>query len=299
MPTRSSRSELAHGLDDRQRAAVREARRAVEDDQEAVADRLDLAPVEAVDLVADRGVVRGQEVGPLGVAELRCAVGRADDVGEEDGQQRAVGRPPPHAGQELLDLGDQRVGVADARHVVDAVELDEARAGDALGERARVARRRSSGRRCGAGSASARARRRARRARRRGGVAPQRAHRPRALREPRQAPEPGPQAHVVGARRARPARSPRPSPQVDSVSSIASSISLGDALDALLLERLDSRGDGRVEHQRADLLGARHRVVDRRAARPSRSRRRRAAHCPPRAGRRRRPRIPRRASSRR
>ena len=118
-------------VDDRQRAAVREARRAVEDDQEAVADRLDLAPVEAVDLVADRGVVGREQVGPLGVAEPRGVVVELTMSVNSDGQQRAVGRPAAHAGQELLDLGDQRVGVADARHVVDALELDEARAGDA------------------------------------------------------------------------------------------------------------------------------------------------------------------------
>ena len=46
---------------------------------------------------------------------------------------------PAPAGQELLDLAEQRGAVADARQVVDALELDVARAGDALGQVARVA----------------------------------------------------------------------------------------------------------------------------------------------------------------
>ena len=41
--------------------------------------------------------------------------GRADDVAEQDRQQLALGDAPPPAGEELLDLAEQRRAVADAR----------------------------------------------------------------------------------------------------------------------------------------------------------------------------------------
>ena len=42
----------------------------------------------------------------------------------------------PGAGQELLDLLDERVGVAEERQVVDALEFDQPRARDGGGDRA-------------------------------------------------------------------------------------------------------------------------------------------------------------------
>ena len=124
----------------RARSARARRRRAVEDDQEAVADRLDLAAVEAVELAADRGVVGGEQVAPARVAEPRGVAGRADDVGEQDGQQRALdaraARPPvrnssisPISASVSPTLG--RLSIA--------LELDVARARDALGQVARVA----------------------------------------------------------------------------------------------------------------------------------------------------------------
>ena len=91
---------------------------------------------------ADRGVVGGEQVAPARVAQARGVAGRVDDVGEQDRQQRAA--PPAAsrraAGQELLDLGDQRVGVADARQAVDARRARRSRApGIALGQLARMA----------------------------------------------------------------------------------------------------------------------------------------------------------------
>ena len=60
------------------------------DDEERVADRLDLAAAEAVDLAADDRVVGHEQVAPAGVAEPGGVAGRADDVGEQDRQQRAL-----------------------------------------------------------------------------------------------------------------------------------------------------------------------------------------------------------------
>ena len=109
------------------------------DDEERVADRLDLAAAEAVDLAADDRVVGHEQVAPAGVAEPGGVAGRADDVAEQDRQQLALRRAAPAAGEELLDLAEQRGAVADARQVVDALELDVPRAGDVLGDVARVA----------------------------------------------------------------------------------------------------------------------------------------------------------------
>jgi hypothetical protein len=64
--------------------------------------------------------------------------GRVDDVGEQHGQHRPLPAAAP-AGQELLDLPHQRVGVAGRRHVVDPGQLDQPRAGQVLAEIAGVA----------------------------------------------------------------------------------------------------------------------------------------------------------------
>ena len=53
-----------------------------------------------------------EQLAPAAVAELDGPLGRADDVGEEDGGQHAVGlRHRPRAGQELLDLVGELVDV--------------------------------------------------------------------------------------------------------------------------------------------------------------------------------------------
>src|SRR3954467_6749717 len=64
-------------------------------------------------------------------AELGGPLGRADDVGEQDGGKHAVGfRHRPCAGQELLDLVGDCVRVAGGDPVIRARKLDELRAGD-------------------------------------------------------------------------------------------------------------------------------------------------------------------------
>jgi hypothetical protein len=53
---------------------------------------LDLAPAEAVDLAAHRGLVGAEQVAPARVAQARRVAGRPDDVAEDDGQQVARDR---------------------------------------------------------------------------------------------------------------------------------------------------------------------------------------------------------------
>src|SRR3954451_20389741 len=129
-------AQAADRLHDRARAAQRVGRRTVEGGQERVADGLDLAPAVALDLAPDRVVVGGEQVAPAAVAQARGMPGRVDDVGEQHGHE-----PPLQpaggvaaAGEELLDLAEQRLGVAEHRQAVLAGQLDEPRAGDLLGE---------------------------------------------------------------------------------------------------------------------------------------------------------------------
>jgi hypothetical protein len=133
-------AQIARRPGDRQRAAQRARRGAVERREEAVADGLDLAPFKARELLAHLLVVAREQVAPAPVAERRRVRRRVDDVGEHHRQQRArelaAGAP---AREELLDLFEDRVAVADEGKRIDALQLDIARAGDVLGEIARVA----------------------------------------------------------------------------------------------------------------------------------------------------------------
>ena len=72
---------------------------------------------------------------PLLVAELPGPVGRADDVGEEDGCEHLLGlRRLAKSRQEIPHLGDDLVGDVEPGHVVLARQLDEAGSLDLLGE---------------------------------------------------------------------------------------------------------------------------------------------------------------------
>ena len=69
------------------------------------------------------------------VPELRGALGRGDDVGEEDRRERAVGiGPVAGAGEELLDLVDDRLPGPKPDEVVVTRENGELRPVDLLGE---------------------------------------------------------------------------------------------------------------------------------------------------------------------
>jgi hypothetical protein len=74
-----------------------------------------------------------EQLAPRAVAELRDALGRAHDVGEEHGRQQTIRLgPAAHAGEELLDLVEQCVGVAGPDEVVVARKLDVSRSRDLL-----------------------------------------------------------------------------------------------------------------------------------------------------------------------
>ena len=108
--TSSPRSRTASRIAHAQRNG---ARGAVERREEAVTGGVDLAAAVALELAADDRVVAVEQVAPGAVAERDCAVGRPDDVGEDDGREHAVGLGSwTDAGEELLDLVGQPIDVA-------------------------------------------------------------------------------------------------------------------------------------------------------------------------------------------
>ena len=107
----------------------------VEPGEEAVARLVDFMAVEALKLPPDPGIVPAEQLLPPLVTELDRALRGVDDVGEQHGGQDSLdSRQRPDAGEELLDLVQQGVGVAREEQVVGAVELDELGSGDAVGE---------------------------------------------------------------------------------------------------------------------------------------------------------------------
>src|SRR6266542_532231 len=129
-------TERAHGVDDGTRAADR-PRRPVEHGQYAVPGRVDLATATAPEFAPNEREVPLEELAPGAVAELRDPVGRAHDVGEEHGSEYAVGlRATPDAGEELLDLVEERFLISHPRDVVRAGQLHELRARDSARDEA-------------------------------------------------------------------------------------------------------------------------------------------------------------------
>ena len=82
--------EVAGAVPDGERAPNR-ARRPVERGEEAVAGGVDLAAAEPLELATDGGVVTAQQLRPVAVAESLQPLGRADEVGEEDGGEDTIG----------------------------------------------------------------------------------------------------------------------------------------------------------------------------------------------------------------
>ncbi len=76
--------------DDR-RGAPDRARRAVECREHAVTGHVDLVPAKARELGAHEAMVLGEQVLPGAVAEFGRLGSGADDVGEEQGGEHAVG----------------------------------------------------------------------------------------------------------------------------------------------------------------------------------------------------------------
>ena len=115
---------------------------AVEGGEEPVARGVDLAAPEAAELAADEVVVSLEEVAPAAIPEGGGLLRGADDVGEEDGGEHPVGLGAvPDAGQELLDLVEDRVRVVRPGQVIDAGQLDEPGSRDLLGHVAAAADR--------------------------------------------------------------------------------------------------------------------------------------------------------------
>ena len=101
-PARTSIPSGRTAVGDRPRAFDARAR-AVEGRQEAVAGRLHLAAPVAVELLAHDLVVALEQLAPAAIAELGAPFGGVDDVGEEHGEQLALGLGRVlGAGQELL-----------------------------------------------------------------------------------------------------------------------------------------------------------------------------------------------------
>src|SRR5262245_37138308 len=122
--------ELAQRLTDRTRAAHR-CSRSFEAGEEPVAGRVELTAAEAVEKLAHARVVLVEHLVPAAVAELTCALGRADDVRKEERRQKPVRRrSSPHAGQELLELREHRLDVPYPEGVVSPRKLDETGAGN-------------------------------------------------------------------------------------------------------------------------------------------------------------------------
>ena len=129
--------QRSDAFDNRLRAA-NGAGGAVEGGEEAVARRIDLAPVEAGDLTANSGVMLLHEIPPATVSDRRCTLGRSDEIREEDRREHAVGSTRlTLSGEELADLGDRLVRI-EPGHVLVTRKLDVPRARDRPSEEARV-----------------------------------------------------------------------------------------------------------------------------------------------------------------
>lgn len=110
-------------------------RRTFEHSEETIAERLDRPTPVALDLDADDLVVAFDQCPPALVSHLGGSLCRGDDVGEQDRRQGTIGvAPVTGAGQELLDLVDDRLPVPDPDEVIPAWEDGQLRPRDLLCE---------------------------------------------------------------------------------------------------------------------------------------------------------------------
>ena len=125
-------AEVAHPFGDRAGAAYGPGR-SVEAGEEPVARRVELASAEAHELTPDQGVVFLEQLAPAAIAEVCRPRRRADDVGEENSCEGAVGLALlpaaglPDLGDETLDLFSDHVPHAPAteREVADSRQFHE------------------------------------------------------------------------------------------------------------------------------------------------------------------------------
>ncbi len=112
--------KVAEPIADRLGSADR-ACRAIEHGQGSVAQRLHHpAPLFGHPL-SHHPVVTLEQLAPCAVPQLRGALGRTDDVGEEDRRQSALrARRADRAGQKTLDLAHRFLEIAHPEHVVAA-----------------------------------------------------------------------------------------------------------------------------------------------------------------------------------
>src|SRR5205085_1557300 len=97
--------------------------------EEPVAHRFHRASAAEFDLAAQELEMVGQQALPRLVVQPGRELRRADDVGEHDGPERVAGSRSARPGEELLDLADQHLRIAQPGHGV--------LAGDGCGSRVR------------------------------------------------------------------------------------------------------------------------------------------------------------------
>src|SRR6476659_8377536 len=115
--------------------AAHSSRGPVECSEKSIAGGVDERPSVPLDLFPDMDIVRCQELPPPSVTKPRGFLGRADDVGEQNRGEDAIGFVDwPSTGEELLHLVEQRVLVTCERKPVRPGEFHELRARDALGQ---------------------------------------------------------------------------------------------------------------------------------------------------------------------
>ena len=109
-------------------------RRAVERGEEAVAGRVDLPPLEMLELFPDQPMVFLDQAAPAAVAEARDHLGRMRDVGEQDSREDAIRLGnASNTGEEGFDLVEQVVCL-DPGEVILTAELDIGRTANLSGD---------------------------------------------------------------------------------------------------------------------------------------------------------------------
>src|SRR5262245_9283051 len=101
------------------------SRWAVESRKEAIARGLNLLPAISLKFLTRESVIGLEECPPRAISQPCRVLGRPYDVGEKHrGEHTIELRGRPHARQELLDLVEGAVDVADVEEVVVAGKLD-------------------------------------------------------------------------------------------------------------------------------------------------------------------------------